>query len=308
MNARLLQLRHAALALGSAAAILLLGTAASAVPLTYNVLPSSTLTADIVGELEVTVFSNVGTFPGTGMVSGALNATPQGTITADWGSPNWADQLDLSDISVDNPNPGTVTGNVAIDVGILGTQNFALTIDVDNISLGLDSPVSTSPLTPSESAAGPGPWTSFFPSVPVVLGATASGSADGLVDININPFSFGSDTPIDIPIAGALSRVTDGSGTDIGSRLEVPIPSVDFSVPTGDPVSQPAPGCELSTFFCAVNVTSVELQITSLDFQNVTGMINAEELTTPIPEPGTALLLGGGLLGLLAAGSRFKRS
>lgn len=291
----------------SLAAVLAWAGSAQAVPLTYNVLPSSSLTGDIVGTLMVTVHSNIGTFNGSGNVSGGLLSTPTGTITADWGSPNWDNQLDLSDVSIDNPNPGTVTGNVGIDVGILGTLNFALSIDVDNITLGLDSPVSTTPL-PSEVNPGDGPWTAIFPSAPIVLGATASGSADGIVDINIAPFTFGGGTPVNIPLAGSLSRLEDGGGTEIGTMITVPIPGVDFSVPTGDPVSQPAPGCELSTFFCAVNVTSVDLQITSLEFQNVTGMIDAENIGNliPVPEPTTAVMLGMGLVGLFAAGTRLR--
>lgn len=282
-----------------------LSTAAGAAPLTYNVLPNSTLTGDIVGSLMVTVHSNIGTFNGTGNVSGALSSTPTGTITADWGSPNWNNQVDLSDVSIDNPNPGSVTGNVALDVGILGTLNFALAIDVDNITLGLASPVSATPL-PSETVPGDGPWTTIFTNAPIVLGATASGSADGIVDINIAPFSFGGGTPVNIPLAGSLSRLEDGGGNEIGTEIMVPIPGVDFSVPTGAPVSQPAPGCELSTFFCAVNVTSVDLQITSLEFLNVTGQINAQntQATIPVPEPTTALFLGGAVLGLVALRSR----
>jgi hypothetical protein len=259
--------------------------------------------------LTVTVHSNLGDFPGTGMVSGTLSSTPQGTITADWGAPNWDNAVDLSDISIDNPNPGSVTGNVGIDVGILGTLNFALSIDVSNITLGLGSPTSTSPLYPSETVPGDGPWTALFASAPILLGATASGTASGIVDINIAPFTFGSATPIDIPLAGSLGRKLDGLGDDIGTTLAVPIPGVNFSVPPGDPVNQPAPGCELSTFFCAVNVTSVDLQITSLEFQNVTGMIDAENLTAtiPVPEPSTALLATGGLV-ILAGMARRRRS
>jgi len=253
------------------------------------------------------VHSNLGNFPGMGMVSGSLSATPTGTITADWGSPGWDNQVVLHDIDINNPNPGTVTGNVGIDVGILGTLNFALTIDVDNISLGLDGTASTTPLPP-EVNPGPGPWTAIFPSAGLLLGATASGFADGIVDINIAPFSFGSEDPIALPLAGSLSRLFSGP-TEIGTGLLVPIPGVGFSVPPGDPVNQPAPGCELQIFGCVVNVTSVTLQITSLEFLNVTGMIFAENLDAVIPtvpEPTAALLIAGALVGVLAVGRRVR--
>ncbi len=277
---------------------------ATAAPLVYNVLNTSTLSGDIEGELKVTVFSNIGTFDGTGMVSGALSATPEGTITADWGSPGWDNSVTLNDIDISNPNPGSVTGTVGIDVGILGTLNFDLNIDVDEITLGLDAPVTTSPI-PSETVPGPGGWSAIFPSVGIVLGATASGSADGIVDINIAPFSFGGGTPVDIPVLGTLDRLFSGP-TEVGTQLTVPLPGVGFEVPAGDPVSQPAPGCELQTFFCAVNVTSVELEIVSLEFLNVTGNIVADNLaaTIPVPEPALAAVFAATVVGGVAIARR----
>ena len=281
-----------------------LGGTAAAVPLVYTVLPTSSLTGDINGTLSVTVYSNVGTFNGSGAVSGALSSTPTGTITADWGSPGWDNSVTITDVSIDNPNPGSVTGNVGITIGILGLQNFDLAIDVDNISLGLDSPATTVPL-PSEVNPGAGPWTAIFPSADLLLGATASGSASGLVDIDIAPFSFGSEDPISVPLAGSLSRLFSGP-TEVGTGLIVPIPGIDLVVPPGAPVNQPAPGCELTIFGCVVNVTSVDLQITSLSFENVTGMIYAENLAAviPTPEPTMALLTAAGMLGLLAIARR----
>jgi hypothetical protein len=286
-----------------------LAATASAVPLTYTVLPSSTLSGDIVGTLSVTVVSNVGTFPGSGNVSGSLSSTPTGSITADWGSPGWNNQIDLTGININNPNPGLVTGPLGISVPILGTLGFNLTINVSNISLSLANPTSTIPLPP-EVSPGPGPWTAIFPAADLMLGATASGTAAGPFGINLNvaPFSFGSASPITVPLAGSLSRLYSGP-TEIGTELLVPIPGISLTVPPGSPVSQPVPGCELSTFFCAVNVTSVTLQITSLQFLNVTGMIYAQNLDAVIPtvpEPTAALLVAGAVVGVLAVARRVR--
>jgi hypothetical protein len=249
---------------------------------------------------------------GTANMGGALSSMPNGNVNIDWGDPNWNSQItsNAGDVVISANNPGTATGSAAIAVGILGTLNFNLSVPVDNITLTLASTFSspTSPLDPV--VPGPGSWLGGD-IVDLALSAQLDFNAQGtgifsFINIGAQNIAIGPTTVPGIPLLAELSRLGGNPGT--GSRVEIPIPSgLALSLGAQPPSSINTPGCELSTFFCAVNVTSVTVQLTSLDFTNISGLIIAEQIGTQIaPEPTTALLLGGGLLGLVLARRRSR--
>lgn len=295
----------------AAAAVTLLAGTAQALPVAHPIVTSlSNLSANVTATATVTINSNIGTFMGPANMAGSLTSAPNGNVTVDWGSPTWAGAVTANngDVVINAPNPGTASGSAAIGVGILGTLNFNLSVPVDFIKLELASPYGspTSPLTP-----GAGPWLSGDV-VDLALSAQLDFNAQGtgifsFINIGATNVAIGPTIVPGIPLLAQLSRVGGMPGT--GSRVEIPIPSgLALSIGAQPPSTIATPGCELSTLFCAVNVTSVTVQLTSLNFTNITGLIVAEQIGTSIvPEPATLMMVGGGLAGLAAAGRRRRR-
>jgi hypothetical protein len=289
-------------------AALSLAQTASAVPVAHPIVMSlSSLSANVTATANISLATNLGTQNGTANISGSLSSSPNGTISIDWGNPAWNSQVTAGpgDVVINAPNPGTATGNANINLfGFINTS-WNLTVPIDFIKLELASTFSspTAPLDPG--APGPGSWL-MGDIVDLALSAQLDFNAVGPFGVNIgtNNVPIGPTVVTSIPLGAELERL--GGFPGIGSRVEIPIPGgLGLSLGAQPPSTVNTPGCEVSTFFCALNVTSVTVTLTSLDFTNVTGLIIAEQIGTVIaPEPATALLLGAGLLVLARRRSR----
>lgn len=289
-----------------------LAPAAGATPVTHTVVASLTnLTATVTGTLDVVVRTNLGNIPGSAVATGNLVSSGEsGTVQLDWGHPEWNSQLDIAagGASINTGPAGTANGNATLDLFGFIPFNFSLTINVDNISLGLATPYSsaTSPLDPH--TAGAGPWTALDV-VDLVLGAQVDFNASGAFGINIGTSNIviGPSVIPGIPLPISLERVGGTPGT--GSQLSLNIPAgLELSIPPQPTSNIPTPGCEFgqTTFGCTLDVQSVDVTLTSLTFSNVMGTIVATS-NTVVPEPSTLVMLGGGLAGLAQFGRRRAR-
>ena len=279
---------------------------AAATPLVYTVDPSSTITGSLKATFNVSITATCflvcgSAFTGSGSVGGAsgapLASTPSGTLTADWGSPAWSNSITFSSLALDNPNPGSASGSFSIGLPLGLTANFNGVVNISDISVGLGSTLTVSPLSPSQPVPGSGPWTSSAVAN-LVLGATAGGSVTGtglfsFVNFTIPSFSFGGTGPgSPVPIAGTLSRAFSGPN-EVGSELA--FDAMGAAINLG-----PQPSTTITVnqnVGLGVTIKSVTLMLTSLSLSDINAHVVATNPTV-IPEPSTAALLGLGLAGI----------
>jgi hypothetical protein len=265
-----------------------LAGAASATPLVYDIdtdQSSVQVSASVNSYVDVTPDPG-GAFPVFENLTGGPAATPSSssTLIADVGLPEGFDSADItfSDIVLFTEVPvAAVTGGVLSFPLIVPFQLFFAVAQIGNFQIELNSSF-TAPMTPS---ATPGEWLwagvadvtvsgVFEPSVVIPTYPTVS--------LGAYPFS----QQMSLPLAGTFSG--DGSGTQVTVGVEAGA-FQDQSI-------------DLPAIAEMINVLDLDLVEATFIFDTLvlTDISTAAVFTntTPIPEPGTALLVGVGLAGL----------
>jgi hypothetical protein len=280
--------------------------AALATPVLHTVDASlSMLSANVSGTIALAVHTNLGTVNGTANANGTLSSTNEsGSINLDWGSPVWANQLDVAagDANLNTGPVGAVPGSATLDLFGFIPVNFNLSINVDFLSIAFNTPFSA-PTTPIEGSPGAGPWIAGD-LVDVGLGAQIDFTGTGPFGITIanNNIPIGPSNIAGIPIPLTLAR--DGL---TGSDVTLTLPGLSLSLPAQPTSNFSSPGCEFgqTSLGCTLNVSSIDVTLTSLNFSNITGtLVASQDGVGIVPEPALALLLAAGLVGLGIAGRR----
>jgi hypothetical protein len=284
----------------------------AALPVSHVVSATLTnVTATVSGTMNVMVYSNLGSVPGTASASGPLASSGEsGTITVDWGNPAWNSLLEAGpgDANINLGPSGSANGSANLNLFGFIPVTFNITVNVDNINLTLASSFAstTGPVDPG--AAGPGPWLGID-TVDLALSAQVDFNATGPFGINIgtNNIAIGPAVVNAIPLAVSLARI--GGMPGVGSQVSIPIPNgLSLALPAQPTSNIPTPGCEFgqTTFGCTLDVSSVDVTLTSLTFSNLAGTVVATS-STVVPEPTAALLIGAGIVGLAVARRRRPR-
>jgi PEP-CTERM motif-containing protein len=283
------------LGIGLAVGAFAIAGGAAAAPLLYKVVSAesnASMTLAVDGAIDVTPdFLNQ--FPIAASMSGTSNTVPiaASKVTADVGLPgafnDGANGITISEFTLGYANlPGVISGfgSVPVPLNLTGSsfQLVAFTARVSALNITLDAPISSA-LTPT---GNPDEWLwSALASVTItgILEPTVSVPITDPVTLGQFPFS----QSVPILLAGTFAGIPTGSQVTVGIP-NTALTNQDLSLPPISVSGIPLDGLGL------VNGTFSLDNLTLVDFATAAVYRNA----TPIPEPGTAALIGLGLIGL----------
>lgn len=230
-------------------------------------------------------------FPYGVSLSGTSNtfASPASRLTADVGRPGpVGSSIDVSALRLNIPNlPGTLIGgdviSVPLDVTGSPVQLVSFNATVSNFDITLNDPFSAT-LT----EIGPNEW-----AWATVANVHVTGEVNPTVNIpTMDPVTL-APVPIDqdlmLPLFGTFGG--DNSSSFVTLGIEV------------DPLTDPPITLDLDPFFQQFDVAELGLvtgflSLDTLLIQELTTDVVYTNDTVAVPEPGTGLLLGLGLVGL----------
>lgn len=281
-------------ALGALALLLTLASSGSAVPLTYNVVPSESsvsTSALLVARADVEP-DPLNEFPQAVNMFGSSTSQPTfgTTLTADVGLPSdfddGANGITISQMEINYFEVLQLfsIGSIPLPLGGGASQAVAFVANVGNLNITLDSPGLTSPLIAS---GNPGEYL-WAGTANVTISGELSPSiiipTVQTIDLPATPFSQSVPVALTGTFSGDASgtRVVVGIPPDAIQNLNVTLPPIQETV---DPLG--------------LGLVSLTFSFTDFAFAAINGSFVYTN-PTPIPEPGTFALLCLGLAGFSA--------
>ncbi len=284
---------------------------ASAAPLLYKVVQEDSeieATFRVGYDVDVSL-DPLNAFPQSGDLVGTSTTFPSGLsrVIADVGLPDGfndgANGITFSQLSIITNNlPGELTsvGLISVPLSLTGepTQAIAFFASVSNFSIVLNAPFTSTTFTPS---VNPNEW--LWTGVGNV---TISGTLKPHVEIpTVQTIDF-PDTPfsqvLDVPLLGTFSGDNTSTKIQVGipintlHNLNLGLPAIDQNLDIGGLISPLLAGLITTSF-----------HLDTLVLGDISTSVVYVNDTQPIPEPGTAPLVGLGLVGLAIRRRRASR-